>query len=67
MNVSSKVVIMTVEELEKIKQKHFSIGVKRGHFAIRHDLSKLGVSIIGPLECEGGKERPRVRINQRAL
>lgn len=67
MNVSSKVVIMTVEELEKIKQTYFTKGVSRGCNEMRRDLNRLGVAIIGPLECEGGKERPWVKINQRAL
>jgi len=67
MNISSKVVIMTVEELETLQQKYFQRGVERGCQEVRRDLNRLGVSIIGPLESEGGKERPRVRINQRAL
>jgi len=67
MNVSSKVVIMTVEELEILQQKYFRRGVERGCHEMRRDLNRLGVSIIGPLGPEGGKERPRVRINQRAL
>lgn len=67
MNVSSKVVIITVEELEKVKQTYFSKGMSRGFNETRRDLNRLGVSIMGPLECEGGKDHPRVRINQRAL